>query len=69
MADKVRVVIEVSGGVVQEVYSSYPLVEVVLLDYDNEEAEAEVAAAAQQVREDVAVGYLIAVDIEDAGSY
>lgn len=32
-----KIVIEVSGGVVQEVYSSDPSVNVVLIDWDNDE--------------------------------
>jgi hypothetical protein len=32
-----KIVIEVSGGVVQEVYSDDPSVNVVLIDWDNDE--------------------------------
>lgn len=60
---KVRIVIEVSGGLVQQIYASDPYVEVDVLDYDvdNEEDEAEVEAQGERVQEDVAAGRLVSL--------
>lgn len=49
--DKTKVVIVVSGGVVQDVYASSPEVEVELLDFDNAEAEGSTESAQERAEE------------------